>query len=110
MPATSLPESAAFSAAPASASGKLAPHNNAAGRTAHRQRTISIWNVYHGLVDISGFTGQYGSELESCHAVHAIATASAAWLHPSSARGCRAVRASIDPTAEPIPSPTRNTA
>src|SRR5262245_39301438 len=110
MPATSRLESAWASAAAASASGKLAPHSSAAGRIAQRQRTTSIWNVYHGLVESSGFTGHQGRELASCHADHAIAAAKAIWLHPSNARGCQAPRASIAPTLDPTASPTRKTA
>src|SRR5882757_3071029 len=109
MPPTSRPESP-FALAAASASGKLAPHNSAAGMIAHRQRTISIWNVYHGLVESSGLMGHQGRELASCHAVHAIATANAIWLQPSSSSGFRDPRASTAPTLDPIASPTRNTA
>ena len=55
---TMRPESLCRGAAAASASGKLAPHRQAAGNTAHRQRTRSSWNVSHGLVLSRGSTGQ----------------------------------------------------
>ena len=42
----------------ASASGKLAPHRNAAGRTAQQTRTRSSWKVNHGLGDSDGLIGQ----------------------------------------------------
>ena len=47
---TRRPDSGSVSAAAARASGKLAPQRSAAGRIAQRQRTISIWKVYQGLV------------------------------------------------------------
>src|SRR5690242_3930871 len=105
MPPTSRPESPSASAAAARASGKLAPHKSAGGMIAQRQRTMSIWNVYQGLVESNGLTGHQGRELASCQAVHAIAAASAIWLHPSSIRGCRDPRAKVAPTLEPIASP-----
>src|SRR5215471_15810488 len=109
MPPTSLPGSPFSLAAAASARGKLAPQASVAGNSAQAQRVMSIWNVYHGLVESRGFTGQKGSDAETCHAVHATAAAISIWLHPSSARGFRAVRAIIDPTVLPTPRPTRNT-
>ena len=42
----------------ARASGKLAPHRHAGGRTAQRQRTRSSWKVYQGLGDSAGTIGQ----------------------------------------------------
>ena len=46
----------------ASASGKLAPHRIAAGRTAHIVRTRSSWKLNHGLVASDGLTGHQGSD------------------------------------------------
>src|ERR1700754_5199018 len=105
MPPTRRPESISLFAAAARAIGKLAPHRRAAGMIAQRQRTISIWKVYHGLGESRGLMGHQGRELDSCHAVHAMAPASANWLHPSSARGLRDPRATMAPTLEPIASP-----
>ena len=48
----------ALSLAAASASGKLAPHNTAPGRTANNARARSTWNVSQGLVERIEFTGQ----------------------------------------------------
>src|SRR6185369_5555768 len=110
MPPTSCPGSPCSLAAAANARGKLAPHNSAAGSSAHKQRTMSIWNVYQGLVESSGLIGQYGSEFDSMYAVQATAPASSIWLQPSSALGFRASRASIEPPVLPIAMPTRNTA
>ncbi|MCX6628283.1 MAG: hypothetical protein NTW28_11720 [Candidatus Solibacter sp.] len=58
MPPTRRPGSPSSLAAAARASGKLAPQSSAAGSSAHKQRTMSIWKVYHGLVDSSGLIGQ----------------------------------------------------
>src|ERR1043166_3648945 len=110
MPPTNLPGSLCALAAAASASGKLAPHSKVAGSSPQAQRTMSIWNVYQGLVESSGLTGQKGSDCETWNAVHATAIASSNWLQPSSARGLRAVRAASEPARLPMPSPTRNTA
>src|SRR5690242_19280024 len=57
-PPASRAASRSFDATAASASGKLAPQRTAAGRTTHRQRTISSWNVYQGDVEIDGLIGQ----------------------------------------------------
>ena len=58
----------------------------AAGRIAQRQRAMSIWNVYQGLVESSGLTGQYGSDSETMKAVHAIASVSRSWQTPKTPR------------------------
>src|SRR6266404_3268898 len=70
---TRTPASCPGAATAASASGKLAPHRIAAGSTAQKQRTRSSCIVYHGLVEIDGLIGQYGSESVSMKEVHAIA-------------------------------------
>src|SRR3954452_8640637 len=106
MPPTRRPASSFFCAAAASARGKLAPQRMVAGRIAQRQRTISIWNVYHGLVESSGFTGQYGSDSETMKTVHAIATVRNNWQTPKTARAetvVRRLRAIAEPAALPIP-------
>src|SRR4029079_8217268 len=92
------------------ASGKLAPQRMAPGSTAQRQRTKSSWKLNQGSVEIDGLIGQYGSDCVSMYAVHAIATQSSIWHHPSAGRG-RAMRPAIaDPRLLPIPSPSRKTA
>src|SRR5664279_1608427 len=103
MPPTRRPGSLSAFAAAANAKGKLTPHSSAAGSSAHKQRTRSIWKVYHGLVDSSGLIGQKGRELDSMYAVQATAPVSAIWLQPSSALGLRAPRASVAPPVLPIP-------
>ena len=110
MPPTNRPGSPSSLAAAARASGKLAPHSSAAGSSAHKQRTMSIWKVYQGLVESSGLIGQYGSECDNWYAVQATAPASSIWLQPSSALELRAPRTAIEPLALPIAMPTRNTA
>ena len=75
---------------------------------AHKQRTISIWKLNHGLGARSGLMGQYGMESESAYAAQAMAPASAIWHQPSAALD--PVRARIDPAALPNPSPIRKTA
>src|SRR5437879_2643562 len=80
---TSRPGSCPGVATAASASGKLAPQRQAAGSTAHRQRTRSSCRLNQGLCDSRGLIGQYGSDEASCQAVHEIATASSNWQNPS---------------------------
>src|SRR5215471_13305242 len=48
-PPTRRPGSSPCDATAARAKGKLAPHKQAAGRTAHRQRTRSTSKLVHGL-------------------------------------------------------------
>src|SRR5262245_18629854 len=61
-PPASRAASCSVDATLASASGKLAPHSIAPGRTTHRQRTRSNWYVYQGVVTSDGLIGQYGSD------------------------------------------------
>src|SRR5262249_28451551 len=55
-------ESCSLDATAPSASGKLAPHRIAPGRTTQNARTRSSCSVYHGEVEIDGFVGQYGND------------------------------------------------
>ena len=107
---TMRPESLWCGAAAASASGKLAPHRQAAGSTAQRQRARSIWNVSHGLKLSRGSTGQYGSHASMLNAAQAMAAARSAWHQPSRTSGSLPPREAIDPAPLPRPSPNRNTA
>src|SRR5207247_3289269 len=61
-PPASRAASCSVDATDASASGKLAPHSIAPGRTTHMQRTTSSCSVYHGVVASDGLIGQYGSD------------------------------------------------
>jgi hypothetical protein len=108
-PPTSRPGSWPRAAA-ASASGKLAPHRHAAGRTAHVHRMRSSWKTIHGLVDSDGSIGQNGSDRASTSAAHATAPARSAWQPASRIRGLTGPRPTNDPRLLPIPRPTRNTA
>ena len=107
---TMRPESLRRGAAAASASGKLAPHRQAAGSTAHRQRARSSWNVNHGLVLSRGSTGQYGSQASMLNEAQAIAATRKNWHQPSMTSEFLPLRASSDPALLPSPSPRRNTA
>ena len=109
-PPTSRPGSWPRDATAASASGKLAPHRQAGGKTAHRHRTKSSWNVYQGLGESSGRIGQYGSEFEIMNAVQAIAATSSHWQTPSANRADAARRVRNAPRPPPIPRPIRKTA
>src|SRR6185437_322366 len=93
----------------ASANGKLAPHNTAAGRMAHRQRAQSIWKVNQGLVVSRGSIGQYGSDTAICHAVQAMPAASSSWHQPSAARAVVRLP-QLAPSALPRPRPIKNVA
>ena len=98
---TVCPGSSPGRARAATASGKLAPQRIVGGRMAHRQRTISSWKVYQGLSVSSGLMGQYGSEVEMIHAVHAIPSVSSTCDQASARRG-RTERSSMEPM--PLPS------
>ena len=68
-PAGSCP----LEATEASASGKLAPQRIAPGSIAQSARTRSSWKLNHGLVEIDGLIGQYGSDCVSMYAAQAMA-------------------------------------
>src|ERR1017187_9779016 len=97
MPPTSRPGSPSSLAAAASARGKLAPHNSAAGSSAHKQRTRPIWMVYHRREESRGLMGQYASECDNWYAVRAAAAPSSFWLQASGALGGPASRADMAP-------------
>src|SRR5512138_2953877 len=90
-PPTRRPGSPPRSAIAARARGKLAPQRIAGGRIAHRQRTISSWNVCQGFVVSIGLIGQYGNERVMMKAVQAIPNASRIWHDPSATRGDNAL-------------------
>ena len=94
----------------ASASGKLAPQRMAAGSIAHNERTRSSWKVNHGLLDVDGSIGQYGSDCVSMYADQAMAPASSICTQASARRGRAMLRDSAEPTLLPMPRPKRNTA
>src|SRR5258707_12629434 len=107
---TQRPASWPGAATAASASGKLAPHKQAGGRIAQRQRARSNWKVNQGLWERKGLIGQYGSDFERTHAVHAIAATRSIWQAPSASCGRIVRRARNAPPPLPSPSPPRNTA
>ena len=73
-------------------------------------RIRSSWNMNTGLVESEGLIGQYGSDVPVAYAAHASVAHSRSWHQPNTTRGCATRRASSEPTALPMPSPTRNTA
>ncbi len=107
---TTRPRSRPTGATAATASGKLAPHKQAAGRTAHKDRARSSWNWNAALVESAGFTGQYGRPVVSDRAAQRMAPTSSPWQTPSAARAVASDRAAAEPTALPMPRPSRNTA
>src|SRR2546429_6960471 len=97
-PPTRRAGSSPGAATEASASGKLAPHRIAAGRTAHRQRTKSSCSVNQGSLEIDGLIGQYGIDCVSTCAVQAMAAHSSSWHQANATRGRVRLRARADPT------------
>src|SRR5438034_8493207 len=79
-PPASRAASCSVDATATSASGKLAPHSIAPGRTTQRQRTRSSCNVYQGVVTSDGLIGQYGSDCVSWYAAHAMAPQIPSWI------------------------------
>src|SRR5713226_5613129 len=73
---TSLPASLSRPRRAAIASGKLAPHKQAAGRRASADRTVSNSKFNHGFSVRVGSMGQKGRTLLTMYAAHAIAAAS----------------------------------
>src|ERR1700730_18380012 len=110
MPPTIRAGSSSLDATAARPSGKLAPQRMAPGSTAKRHRVRSSWNWNHGLVEIDGLIGQYGSESLRMNAVHAMAPHSSSWHHARAMRGRESPRPSADPRLLPMPMPVRNTA
>ena len=70
----------------------------AAGSIAHNERTRSSWNVNHGLLDVDGSIGQYGSDCVSMYAPQAMAPASSICTQASARRGRAMLREIAEPT------------
>src|ERR1043166_2086756 len=91
-PPTSRAGSCPCEATDARASGKLAPHKIAAGRTTQSERTrsncIANTAVFETAgLEIEGSIGQYGSDSLSINAAHPIAAHSNTWHHARATLG-----------------------
>ena len=62
------------------------------------------------LLEIDALIGQYGSDVSSMCALHAIAPTFNSWHQPSATRGRAMLFAMSDPRLLPMPRPMRNTA
>ena len=97
---------------PRARAGSSRPRDIAAGSTAHRQRTRSIWNcVASDRSTGPDVIGQYGSCASSCTRPTRSPRMSNSWHTPSARLRIRSSCAtSIEPTLLPMPSPARNAA